>query len=160
MAGGLPLASNAHYAMFLSAQYTAREALERAFETQPPRGLPSPPRQTPMIADDLRVLGRAHPTTAAPITFANADAALGAAWVVSGSSLGNRTLLAQRRKAGLHTPEAFLSDDAMPLYFRQLLHLLDRPASPASFEHAIIGARQAFALFETAFSASQMEQAA
>ncbi|MBX7532510.1 biliverdin-producing heme oxygenase [Qipengyuania sp. 1XM1-15A] len=160
IAATMPLSSTGDYALFLGAQFAARAAMEETFAVNPPSQVGEPPRQTQLILSDLKELGYAPPPPAAPLHLDGSAQALGAAWVVAGSSLGNRAMLAQRNKAGLSGADRFLSDPAMPAFFRTLLEVLETPDTRASVEAAIQGAQAAFALFECAFAARQLETAA
>ncbi|QZD96265.1 biliverdin-producing heme oxygenase [Qipengyuania gelatinilytica] len=160
IAATMPLSSTGDYASFLGAQFAARAAMEDAFATTSPGKLGQPPQQTQLILADLAELGYAAPPPVSPLHLRGEAQALGAAWVVAGSSLGNRAMLAQRGKAGLGGAERFLSDPAMPAYFKRLLDVLESPANHASIEGVIDGAHEAFALFECAFAAQQLENAA
>lgn len=160
LAGSLPLTSDGTYALFLAAQYSARHAIEVAFGQVSPAGIAAPPPQCALLAEDLRSLGFKPLCKAAPLQFDDANEALGAAWVVSGSSMGNRAILARRHKLGLSGPERFLSDPGMPAYFRQLVPLLETTASASRLTSAISGAEKTFGLFENAFAAHAFEDAA
>lgn len=116
--------------------------------------------QSTLIAADLAVLDAAPPVPEGFLRFKTSDEALGAAWVVAGSSLGNKAILNRRRKIGLVTADSFLSDDALPSYFRRLLAVIERPASAERLNEAINGAIAAFAEFEGAIAAHVLEQAA
>ncbi|MBY6127805.1 biliverdin-producing heme oxygenase [Qipengyuania aquimaris] len=159
-AGSLPLTCDHDYSIFLKAQYSARAAMERAFAHTPPADIQAPPAQTPHLARDIASLGRVLPVSAEAPRFDNPLEALGAAWVIAGSSLGNRTLLARRRKAGLSGADTFLSDPSMPDYFRSLLAVIEAADPSSSLEPATRGALTCFALFEGAFADHLMEQAA
>ena len=61
-----------------------------------------------------------------------------AAWVLAGSSLGNRSILAQLKKRGgaaAHWPHAFLGDDAMLDFWKALRGRIECPV-PADQQHA------------------------
>ena len=156
----MPVSSENNYAAFLSAQFAARCAVERALAMQPPAGLAAPPSQAAALSQDLADLGIAAERLAEEFTLETSAAALGAAWVLAGSSLGNKAMIAQRRKAGSRGPERFLSDVGLARYFGGLLHVLDRPHSETDIEQAITGAIATFALFEQAFAAVRLEKAA
>lgn len=159
-AGSLPLESDRDYATFLSAQFIGRVAMEGAFESLAPGEIGAPPKQSSLIASDLRDLGFCVPTGGTPPRLGDRRAALGAAWVVAGSSLGNRAILSRRRKLGLRRAERFLSDDGMPVYFKRLCAVMESPHSCEDLDAATSGAHQAFALFEDAFAQSMQDQAA
>ena len=134
--------------------------MERAFATLHPAEAGPPPVQTDLILADLAELGFVAPTASADPGLADNFEALGAAWVVAGSSLGNRAMLARRRKAGLEGADRFLSDTTMPDYFGGLLPALEEPANHTQFASVVDGAHKTFQLFETAFAGQQFENAA
>ena len=121
------------YAHFLSLQHAARQPVEAWLALNAPDDL-HPPPQTPLIAQDLKQLGvarSAQGTVVEPPLLGNRSAsatravALGIAWVLAGSSLGNRAILAEiRRKAAAsawpHWPELFLGDAAMLAFWKSL----------------------------------------
>ena len=153
--GRLDLAEQQDYARFLSVQSRARGGVEAWLARYcPPEWMP--PSQAASLRQDLTELGFA--TTHGAPAFAHGDegpvAWLGAAWVLAGSSLGNRMMerdLAAR--APSDWPMAFLRDSAMPSYFKALRPLLEntdvnpgaeRTAS-AVFDHFLDEARQQLA---------------
>ena len=158
--GALPLLSEKDYAAFLGAQYTARSIVERALAKQSPPEPGSPPSQLQALEADLADLGASPRSGETTIDLRNEYEALGAAWVLAGSSMGNRTILAQRRRAGLTNAERFLSDAAMPRYFKQLLRTMDSFNGQPMVDDAICGASKAFAVFETCFESIGLEKAA
>lgn len=158
--GHLPMASDRDYAAFLSAQHSARSAVERALAAMPPASLSAPPSQLALLKSDLNDLGARPAGFAEYLRLATPNAALGAAWTLAGSSLGNRAMLAHRRKAGLAGAERFLSDERMPRYFAQLRQVLEQPHSATAVREAISGAQESFAIFERAFAALRLEVAA
>lgn len=158
--GHMPVSSPHEYAAFLSAQFAARCAVERALAVQPPMGLASPPSQAAALAQDLADLGIAPERMSQEFILETPAAALGAAWVLAGSSLGNKAMLVQRTKSGAKGPERFLSDTSLARYFGGLLHVLDRPHSESDIAQATSGAEATFALFENAFAAARLEKAA
>ncbi|MEX0341168.1 MAG: hypothetical protein AB3N06_01140 [Erythrobacter sp.] len=72
---------------------------------------------------------------------------LGACWVLAGSSLGNRAILARLGKSGLQRPVAFLSDTRMTAYWKQLRPLLERPHSLPDDRAALAAAQATFSHF-------------
>ncbi|WP_390550417.1 biliverdin-producing heme oxygenase [Qipengyuania sp. MTN3-11] len=136
------------YADFLAVQYSARLPLEDWIAGNCPPDL-EPPAQSPLIADDLSALGRDLPP---PVPLAPLDGAdwRGIAWALGGSSLGNRAMLVRRRKLAASGPDRFLSDPAMPRYFRRLLPILERPVPSSQEEAAVAAALRVFDAFETA----------
>ena len=80
----------------------------------------------------------------------SASHALGVAWVLAGSSLGNRAILkeVQRITADDHSdswPCAFLGDEAMLSFWKRLRQRIERPASSSEVEAA---SRAAAAVFD------------
>lgn len=156
----MPVSSRGDYARFLAAQYAARSVVERALAAQHPVGLGAPPSQTDLLASDLADLEMTPVASSDKLSLETPEAALGAAWVLAGSSLGNRAMLAQRRKAGAQGPERFLSDHAMARYFGDLLKAMEGERSDSAIQQATRGALATFAIFENAFSTMQLENAA
>lgn len=130
--GALDLAKREDYIRFLTIQHTARSGIEAWLTRNAPSDL-TPPVTTDLIAQDLRDLGAPVPEF---YTFPGHGlipaSALGMAWTLAGSSLGNRSMLADHRKTEGDDlkPAAFLSDKATGIYFKKLLSRLDRPATP------------------------------
>lgn len=125
--GRLDLADRSEYACFLSVQARARDGVERWLARYCPEEW-LPPEQSRLLGSDLAALGAG--TDSPSPAFDHGDggpvAWLGAAWVLAGSSLGNRMMerdLSARAPAGW--PMAFLRDDAMPRYFKALRPLLE-----------------------------------
>ena len=125
--GQLDLAERQDYARFLGIQARARAGVEAWLTRYCPREW-MPPSQADLLRRDLSALDYPPPRSAP--AFAHGDegpvAWLGAAWVLAGSSLGNRMMerdLAAR--APSDWPMAFLRDDAMPAYFKALRPLLE-----------------------------------
>lgn len=141
----------ADYARFLSLQHAARAPIEVWLEGHAPADL-RPPAQTPLIARDLAALGLALPAPAADFAMADHAAAegeaLGAAWVLAGSALGNKAILKQMRRAsaahGGNWPSAFLGDDAMLAYWQGLRARIERPAAAAQAHAAADAASAVF----------------
>jgi heme oxygenase len=74
--------------------------------------------------------------------------ALGAAWVLAGSALGNRAIAkAVTRIGGGSWPAAFLGDGAMMAFWQGLRARIERPASPKEAEGAAEAAAAVFAHF-------------
>lgn len=156
----MPLSGPVAYAAFLQAQGSARAALEAAFEQTKPESLPSPPQQTDLIARDLAELAGSAVTPCKPVLLQTQHHALGAAWVVAGSSMGNRAMLAKRRKAGLSQANAFFSDEKMPAYFSVLIPVVERPRSTEAQQAVLKGATLAFELFLATFERQTRKAAA
>lgn len=144
--------SLADYTRFLSLQHAARAPIEAWLETHAPAGL-RPPVQTRLIARDLAALGQSLPAPAPRFAMdeASGSAALGAAWVLAGSALGNKAILKQMRRASAaHVggwPAAFLGDEAMLIFWQGLRARLEQPASAAQAAAAASAAEAVFAHF-------------
>lgn len=137
------------YAHFLELQHAARVPLEDWIEHHAPPDL-RPPLQTPLIARDLAALDHALPVSAPLFTLGRTGAgdALGAAWVLAGSALGNRSIAAQvKRIGGGAWPVAFLGDDAMLGFWQGLRARIERQAGDAEAAGATRAASAVFAHF-------------
>jgi len=149
------------YARFLSLQHAARAPLETWLAANAPEGL-APPVQTALLAQDLERLGHALPRPAALFTLGRAGpgTALGAAWVLAGSALGNRAIARQVARIGGGTwPEAFLGDAAMMTFWQGLRAQIERPADPAEAAGATRAAEAVFAHFLAVAEAGRAAQA-
>lgn len=125
--GRLDLADHSEYACFLRVQARARQGVEQWLARYCPEEW-MPPAQGSLLRSDLAALGADWSDTAPPFDHGDEGpvAWIGAAWVLAGSSLGNRMMerdLSARAPAGW--PMAFLRDDAMPRYFKALRPLLE-----------------------------------
>lgn len=141
------------YARFLALQHAARAPLEAWFARNAPSSL-RPPVQTPLIAADLAALGVPLPPACRPFALRQAapapapGEALGAAWVLAGSALGNRTIARAVARVGSGAwPAAFLEDAAMMAFWQALRRRIDRPAAPAEVTGATRAAEAVFAHF-------------
>jgi heme oxygenase len=126
------------YAHFLTLQHAARAPLEEWLAIHAPTDL-RPPLQTPLIARDLALLGAAIPAPAKLFSLGRAGPghALGTAWVLAGSALGNRAIAkAVARIGGGQWPVAFLGDGAMMDFWQGLRARIERPATPADAAEA------------------------
>ncbi|MAS85480.1 MAG: hypothetical protein CL953_06415 [Erythrobacteraceae bacterium] len=128
MLGSLDLADRHDYIRFLDVQLRARLGVEQwLFQHCPYEWLP--PSQITLLRRDLEWLGHTVAEGSAPAFVAPAvspSAWLGAAWVLAGSSLGNKMMereLAPR--VAPSWPMAFVRDEAMPRYFKALRPLLE-----------------------------------
>lgn len=137
------------YARFLSLQHAARAPLEGWLVAHAPADL-APPPQTLLIARDLARLGMPAPAPAPLFTIGRPGpgAALGIAWVLAGSALGNKAILRQvARIGGDGWPVAFLADDGAMAFWQDLRARIERPAAPAEAEGATRAAEAVFAHF-------------
>jgi heme oxygenase len=123
------------YVAFLGASLAVVEAVEPAIERWRPAA-DHPSRRERLLAD-LRGLGAPAPGASAPMAFADASQALGAAYVLEGSALGGQ-VLARRVEAALgDVPTRYLAPHGGPatgVGWRQFLVELQRHgvAAPAS----------------------------
>jgi len=132
--------ARADYTRFLGLQYAARRPVEAWLSVNAPPAL-CPPAQCDLIAADLLELGEILPESG-PAFALYADPAsktptdcevLGAAWVLAGSSLGNRAILKEVRRTAKQSgeeawPDSFLGDDAMMDFWKSLRRRIERPA--------------------------------
>lgn len=146
------------YAHFLRVQHAARSPIESWASDGMPRDL-RPPASAPLIAADLAALGAPLPAGVGFALPAGADP-IGVAWALAGSSLGNRAMLLQRRKAGLTAPERFLGDPAPAQYFRELLPRLAAVAPAPIADGAVLAAEAVFETFLAAARAVERKAAA
>ena len=140
--------SNGAYARFLSSQFQARIAVEEWLSDHAPADL-TPPEQTSALADDLRALGAEMPTQRFEFSLEDQGSAtmLGAAWVLAGSSLGNRAMHRDMRRALPEVeqwPDAFLSSTEMTKFWHGLRSRIEAPASPEEQDTAVRAAMQVF----------------
>ena len=145
--------TRADYGRFLALQHAARAPLEQWLADHAPADL-APPTQTPLLARDLAALGMGLPPACPPFDPGQSPAsprpgeALGTAWVLAGSALGNRAIAKQvARIGGGEWPVAFLGDDAMMTFWQGLRSRIERPAAPAEAEGATRAAEAVFAHF-------------
>lgn len=137
------------YARFLALQHAARAPVEQWLAAHAPHGL-VPPLQTPLIAADLALLGQPLPSTGPVFTLGRTGPghAIGVAWVLAGSALGNRAIARQVARIGAgEWPAAFLDDGAMMEFWQGLRARIEGPAPPADAERAAAAAEAVFAHF-------------
>lgn len=160
--GALDLAHRADYARFLGVQRAARGPIERWCRAHLPSEL-VPPVQSGLIAADLAALGVTSGAAAVPFAAPAvcAGTALGVAWALGGSSLGNRAMLAHlRRTAPGDWPTAFLADPAMPAFWSAVRPHLERSANAEETRAAVAGAEAVFAQFLAAADRAPLRAAA
>ena len=146
------------YTAFLSIQYAARAPIERWASTALSADL-LPPATADLIAADLEELRVPLPFET-DFTWPGGADPIGFAWALGGSSMGNRAMLVQRRKAGFAGADRFLSDPATALYFRALLPRLAAPVSAQMAGAAVLAAEAVFTTFLSATRAHHLEAAA
>ena len=137
------------YARFLSLQHAARAPLEAWLAAHAPAGLVPPP-QTGLIARDLAQLGMPAPAPAPLFTIGRPapGSALGVAWVLAGSALGNKAIAKQvARIGGGAWPVAFLGDDGAMAFWQDLRARIEGPAAPTEAEGATRAAEAVFSHF-------------
>jgi heme oxygenase len=137
------------YARFLALQHAARAPLEAWLAAHAPPGL-IPPEQTALLARDLAALGAGVPHPAPLFTLGRCEPghALGTAWVLAGSALGNKAIARQvARISGGAWPVAFLGDDAMMAFWQALRSRIEAPAHPGEAAGATRAAEAVFAHF-------------
>ena len=105
-----------------------------------------------MIVRDLIGLGEAitAPEDEFDLDYRSDATALGIAWVLAGSSLGNRAMLHDMKEAlphGSQWPHTFLSSDAMSEFWKGLRQQVEAPAAPGVEAEAVRAATAAFAHF-------------
>lgn len=150
------------YARFLALQHSARVPLEAWLEAHAPAAL-RPPPQTPLIARDLALLDAAVPAPARLFTLGRAGPghALGTAWVLAGSALGNRAIAkAVARIGGGQWPVTFLGDHAMMDFWQSLHARIERPSLPADAAEAAGATDAAEAVFAHFLAVAALAQAA
>lgn len=144
--------TRADYVRFLKLQHAARHPVETWLARHCPDAS-RPPAQCWLIAQDLTKLGCDLPADARPFTPGQTGTreglALGVAWVLAGSSLGNRAILKEvvRVSGGERDacwPHAFLADEAMLTFWQGLRRRIERPAAIAEVEAASAAATAVF----------------
>ncbi|QUL36834.1 biliverdin-producing heme oxygenase [Erythrobacter sp. JK5] len=144
--------SRTDYAAFLALQYAGRAPVEAWLSDHAPSRL-QPPPQCSLIVRDLAALGAPQPAAGLPFAPAaqrhSEAGAIGAAWVLAGSALGNRTILKEldrsgRLKGSAGWPHGFLGDQTMLAFWQGLRRDLERPASPSDVESASSAAKAVF----------------
>lgn len=143
------------YARFLALQYAARLPLEAWLTTHASADL-IPPPQTPLLVRDCEALGMQLPPASrlpASAAFrlpasASPATALGAAWVLAGSALGNHAIARQVAQIGGGAwPVAFLGDGAMMAFWQSLRARIEGPVAAFDAESAAHAADAVFAHF-------------
>ena len=154
----LDLVQRGDYARFLRIQHAARGPIEAWCRASLPEEL-LPPSQLALIESDLADLGESMGPAHARPFIASAEGALGIAWALAGSSLGNRAMLADlRKRGGAALPTRFLGDGAMPAFFARLRPKLEQPIDEAVI--AVAGAHAVFARFAEVAAAHLTAEAA
>jgi heme oxygenase len=151
------------YVAFLRASLAAIEPIEPAIERwRPAGGAPSRDR----LRADLSALGAPAPARSAAEIFADADAALGAAYVVEGSALGGQVLARRVEVALGAVPTSYLAPHGAPATgarWRSFLAALERhgaATTAAAHARACAAACATFDRFTAAFVAAGLLAAA
>lgn len=144
---GLDLTCRDDLVRFLGIHLSARAGIERWLADACP-AVWLPPAQTGLIAQDLIALGGLPAAFPAPDFVAGeGNGWIGPAYVVAGSHLGNRLLLAQAEPALPRDAQRFLTAAAMQGYWRRLRVLLDETPGPDGARGIVAGAKATFAHF-------------
>ncbi|MEL7216911.1 MAG: hypothetical protein AAGK01_00605 [Pseudomonadota bacterium] len=122
--------------------------MERWLAETAPKDL-LPPAQCPLIEQDLASIDQAAPSALLefriPSSTFKESHALGAAWVLAGSSLGNLSILKELRRAGhADWPCAFLGNQEMLAFWQNLRRRTERPAGIDGVEAASAAATAVF----------------
>ena len=150
--GALQISDRAAYAAFLAVQFAARRPVELWQAAHAPDNL-IPPVVTDLIAEDLTALGHRTDRLTWGGFHADPAGALGVAWAIGGSSMGNQVMLRRLHSVNPALPAAFLGDDRMTGFFADLRPSLEQPAdSHGLLDEAIAAARGVFALFADSFA--------
>ena len=144
--------SRSDYRRFLSLQHAARMPVEQWIALNAPPAF-CPPPQCHLIERDLRALGWSPEDNASEFSLTcrseGDSTALGVAWVLAGSSLGNRAILKEVKRVAADSateewPCSFLGDDAMPAFWKQLRPHIEQSASHNKLEAASRAANAVF----------------
>ena len=146
------------YARFLTAQLTARISVEAWLSQHAPEEL-DPPQQTRLLRSDLKGLGEA--VAAADhefeLDYRGEATAVGVAWVLAGSSLGNRAMLGDMKRVlpkSTVWPHEFLSSRAMTHFWKGLRARVEAPANLVEAREA---SRAATAVFDHFLSVARAD---
>ncbi|WP_298307898.1 biliverdin-producing heme oxygenase [uncultured Erythrobacter sp.] len=149
------------YARFLSAQHAARVPVEAWLAQHAPAHL-TPPEQTSLLARDLSRLGKRNipARDSFTLTAYGEASAIGVAWVLAGSSLGNLAMLHDMRRSlpkGTEWPHEFLSSVEMSQFWNSLRSLVEVPAHREQTEAA---SHAAICVFDHFFNVARANQSA
>lgn len=134
---------------FLQIHLTARIGLEGWLARNAPPGW-EPPPQSALIAQDLAALGVSDAGTTIEFDPDRDCDWVGPAYVIAGSHLGNRLLLAQCGSAMPDDARRFLLGDAMQHYWQRLRSLLSVVLEAGDGDASVRGARATFEHFRRA----------
>ncbi|WFL78255.1 biliverdin-producing heme oxygenase [Altererythrobacter arenosus] len=148
------------YTRFLQIQYVARRPIELWARAHCPANL-LPPAQSPLIANDLAALGAMLPAAEEAFAMPPEADAIGLAWALAGSSLGNRVILREIEHAGNRGwPLSFLSDQGMTGFWQKLRPQLEQSVGERESWAAGLAALAVFAHFSHCARMSNLELAA
>jgi len=142
----LDLADPQDYALFLNIQLAARAPIERWASRHAEPDL-RPPEVVALLKADLAALGITADVPESRFEPGPTAHALGLAWAIAGSHLGNRALLARLRERGAALPKAFLGDPRMPLFWKRIRPRIEAPATQVPVAGALVAANAVFACF-------------
>lgn len=139
--GVLDLGSHDDYARFLQIQLAGRQPVENWLSSR--ADAPDLPNSTATLGRDLEAIGGDAPSSTRAFAPPHGCDAIGAAWVLAGSSLGNRAMLRDldRREARPRST-LFLADPAMTEAFGAMREAIERPVEHP--ERAVVAARAVF----------------
>lgn len=136
--------SSEGYRTFLQVQHAARQPIERWIDAEG-LGDMAPPSQSDLIERDLASLGSRPIEGGLNFKLPEGADAIGLAWAIAGSSLGNKAILREVSAASAgQWPTGFLSDDRMTEFWKRIRPLLDSPCDPASLAAAETAAMSVF----------------
>lgn len=139
------------YARFLKSQYNARVSVECWLSMFAPAQL-KPPEQTPFLARDLFQLGEKFSLDHQPfdLDYRSEATAIGVAWVLAGSSLGNRAMMGDMARVlgeGATWPHQFLGNHGMTIFWKALRTRINARIDEAEATEATRAATQVFEHF-------------
>ena len=152
--------SRSTYSEFLKMQYAARKPVEAWIAAHSDPSI-LPPPQIDLIKSDLREMDAAVPAGNEGFAAPEAADPVGAVWALAGSSLGNQMILRDLQRPGTQAwPMSFLSEPAMPHFFKQLRPRLEARVTDREAAPAIRAARAVFDHFLRIVQGRQQETAA
>ncbi|MXO65273.1 biliverdin-producing heme oxygenase [Altericroceibacterium endophyticum] len=156
----LDLAEPEDYARFLRFQLGARAPIERWTR----ENLPVEdrlPEQIPLLLEDLTDLGKPFSLPNRTFTLPDEADPIGLSWVLAGSHLGNRAMLADLQTRNTQSlPVRFLDDDRMIQFWKALKPELEQSVSAQRLTAALSAAKATFAFFLETMRAPGKRQAA
>ncbi|MXP26173.1 hypothetical protein GRI39_09005 [Altererythrobacter indicus] len=156
----LDLAVAEDYTAFLKIQLAARAPMERWARNDCPPHL-RPPEQLPLLIEDLNAIGKPFSLPNRQFSLPSGSNPLGFAWVVAGSHLGNRAMLAdleKRNTSGL--PTRFLADPRMIAFWRNLRPQLEQDTNDDTAAKSLEAAIATFRFFFTQLPSEEGQRVA